>query len=142
MARSISVPARLRRLVVRRADALCEYCHLQQELCPEPFEIDHIVPRSARGRTRLANLCLACPVCNNAKRDRTLVTDPVSGRRQPLFNPQHQKWDRHFHWSEDFGCILGRTAMGRASVAALDMNHMRVVRIRLLWATIGLHPPR
>ena len=63
-----SVPSNLRRYVVERAVSLCEYCRLRQDLCPEPFEVDHIIPRAASGLTILENLCLACPVCNNAKR--------------------------------------------------------------------------
>jgi len=42
---------RLRRAVARRADFLGEYCHLRQDLCPEPFEIDPIIPQIDGGRT-------------------------------------------------------------------------------------------
>ena len=141
MAKRPFIAARLRREVARRAAYLCEYCKLQQDLCPEPFEIEHIVPRALGGASRLENLCLACPVCNNAKRDRIAAKDPLSGRRVRLFHPRLQDWDEHFRWSDDFGSVMGRTALGRATVAALQMNHPRVVQIRLLWAALGLHPP-
>jgi hypothetical protein len=120
---------------------MCEYCRLQQDLCPEPFETEHITPRALNGPTEMQNLCLACPVCNNAKRDRIAAVDEITGRRVRLFHPRLQAWDRHFRWSDDFGTVLGRTPAGRATVAALEMNHPRVVRIRLLWAALGLHPP-
>ena len=136
-----SMPRRLRREIVRRAHHLCEYCHLQQELCPESFEVDHIIPQALDGPTTLENTCLACPLCNNAKRSRVTGVDPDSGRRVRLFNPRSQQWDAHFCWSRDAGRLLGRTITGRATVSALDMNRLRVVRIRLLWAAIGLHPP-
>jgi 5-methylcytosine-specific restriction endonuclease McrA len=58
-----------------------------QALCPEPFEVDHIIPRSARGATVLSNLCLACPVCNNAKQDRLTAIDPFTGKQVQLFIP-------------------------------------------------------
>ncbi|MCI0682010.1 MAG: HNH endonuclease [Gemmataceae bacterium] len=115
---------------------------MQQELCPEPFEIEHIIPRALDGPTEADNLCLACPVCNNAKRHRISANDPMSGRRVRLYHPRLQEWDEHFRWSDDFGAIVGQTPVGRATVAALQMNHPRVVQIRLLWAALGLHPPR
>jgi hypothetical protein len=142
MAKKPFISARLRREVVGRARNLCEYCRLQQELCPEPFEIEHIIPRALNGPTKLENLCLACPVCNNAKRDHIGARDEITGRRVRLFHPRLQVWDRHFRWSDDYGTVLGRTPVGRATVAALEMNHPRVVQIRLLWAALGLHPPR
>lgn len=141
MARRRSFPARLRRAVMERAAFLCEYCHLRQDLCPEPFELDHIIPRTRGGATTFDNLSLACPVCNNAKAWHVQGTDPVSGRLVRLFHPRRQRWKRHFRWSADFGTITGRTAVGRATVVALEMNHVRVVQIRLLWAVLGLHPP-
>jgi hypothetical protein len=141
MAKRPFIPARLRREVARRAAYLCEYCQLQQYLCPEPFEIEHIIPRALQGPSNLQNLCLACPVCNNAKRDRIAAPDPLRGRRVRLFHPRLQNWHTHFRWSDDFGTVIGRTAVGRATVAALEMNHPRVVQIRLLWAALGLHPP-
>jgi hypothetical protein len=112
-----------------------------QALCPEPFEVDHIIPRSARGATVLSNLCLVCPVCNNAKQDRVTAIDPLTGKQVQLFHPRLQHWARHFDWSEDGGLVIGKTAVGRATVNALEMNHPRVVEIRRLWRGLGLHPP-
>lgn len=142
MTSSAYVPARLRRAVVRRAREVCEYCLLRQDLCPTPFEIDHIIPLALDGRTVLENLCLACPVCNNAKRSQLMGREPGKRRRLRLFNPRLQSWDEHFRWSDDFGTIVGTTATGRATIAALKMNQPRVVRIRRIWASIGLHPPQ
>src|SRR5438128_5107734 len=134
MAPSRSIPARLRRHVAERARFLCEYCQLQQALCSEELEIDHIKPRSAGGRTISKNLCQACWRCNNAKSNHTKATDLVSGTRVRLFNPRVDRWHRHFRWSDDFGTIIGQTRIGRATTVALDMNHPRLVQIRLLWA--------
>lgn len=132
----------LRDEVVRRARSACEYCRLAQDLCPDTFEVDHIIPVSALGRTVLSNLCLACPRCNAAKRSQTHGTDPETGQQVPLFNPRRQPWRRHFQWSTDAGRIIGRTAVGRATCVALKMNSPRLVYIRLLFAKVGLHPPR
>lgn len=141
MGRSTFIPQWMRREAARRANNTCEYCRLQQALCPEEFEIDHVMPRAAGGPTELANLCLACPVCNNAKRSQVTGVDPVTGRRTRLFNPRGDHWDRHFGWSNDFGRLVGKTRVGRATVVALDMNRPRVIQIRRLWTILGLHPP-
>lgn len=141
MAPSAYIPRHLRQFVAERAQFCCEYCQLQQELCPETFEVDHILPRVLGGQTEPDNLCYACPVCNNAKRSHTTAQDPQTGRRVRLFDPRRQQWYRHFHWSDDGGHVLGITAIGRATVEALAMNRPRLVHIRLLWVAMGLHPP-
>ena len=41
------VPARLARLVRRRAAEVCEYCQLPQSSQEATFHIDHIIPRIA-----------------------------------------------------------------------------------------------
>jgi 5-methylcytosine-specific restriction endonuclease McrA len=46
--------------VWQRARARCEYCQMPQEFDPLPFQIDHIIARKHRGRTRMENLALAC----------------------------------------------------------------------------------
>lgn len=96
MAPSAYIPRPLRRLVAERARFCCEYCQLQQELCPETFEVDHILPRVLGGQTNPDNLCYACPGCNNAKRSRITAQDPQTGRRVRLFNPRQQHWSRPF----------------------------------------------
>jgi hypothetical protein len=141
MRSSTYVPLSVRQLVTERAKFRCEYCRLQQELCPDTFEVDHIIPRVFGGKTEPNNLCYACPVCNNAKRAQVAARDPQTGRRVRLFDPRRQSWRRHFHWSTDSGRLLGKTVTGRATVEALEMNRPRMVHIRLLWAALGLHPP-
>jgi len=141
MAPSAYIPPHLRQLAAERAKFRCEYCQLQEDLCPEAFEVDHIIPRVLGGQTEPDNLCYACPVCNNAKRSHITAQDPQTGRRVRLFDPRRQRWKRHFRWSDDYGRALGKTVVGRATVEALTMNRPRVVHIRLLWAAIGLHPP-
>lgn len=131
---------RLRDKVVQRAGSCCEYCRLSQQLSPDTFEVDHIIPVSSGGATELQNLCLACPVCNAAKASKTAGRDPVTGRDVSLFHPRLQQWQRHFEWSEDAGRVVGRTAVGRVTAATLKMNLPRRIYIRLLFARLGLHP--
>ena len=76
MAASTYIPQHLRQVVAERTKFRCEYCQLQQELCPETFEVDHIMPRALGGKAEPDNLCYACPVCNNAKRSQITAQDP------------------------------------------------------------------
>jgi hypothetical protein len=103
--------------------------------------MDHIVPRAKGGSSNFKNLGLACSVCNNGKRAHTRASDPDTGRQVRLFNPRKDRWSRHFHWSKDFGTIIGSTAVGRATVAALKMNDPHIVALRLVWAGWKMHPP-
>jgi len=141
MAFSTYIPPAVRKLVAERAKFCCEYCQLQQDLCPDTFEVDHIIPQTLGGKTESNNLCYSCPVCNNTKRSQITAHDPRTGRHVQLFDPRRHIWRRHFRWSADNGHILGKTPIGRATIEALDMNRPRIVRIRLLWAAVGLHPP-
>ena len=137
MSDSAHVPAAVRRAVFERARDTCEYCRLQQEYTAATFEVDHVLPRVAGGESVLGNCCLACPDCNAAKRSQISAVDPLSGRRVALFHPRKQHWNRHFRWSEGFEEVLGKTPIGRATVAALRMNRTRTVTIRRAACAIG-----
>jgi hypothetical protein len=106
-----------------------------------PLEIEHLLPRAAGGTDDEANLWLACRLCNNAKRTQTHAIDPYSGRRVRLFNPRVQRWRRHFYWSVDGTQIIGRTASGRATAIALQLNNLIAVMVRHAWVSAGWHPP-
>jgi hypothetical protein len=105
------------------------------------LEIDHIIPKARGGTDAEANLWLACRMCNSFKRTQITARDPLSGRHVRLFNPRRQRWARHFAWSEDGTRILGRTACGRATVIALQLNHVMAVMVRREWVAAGWHPP-
>jgi|SRR6185436_20296038 len=79
-----------------------------QILIGQAFHIDHIVPQSADGEAVSDNLCLACPHCNIAKRNRTEAQDPRTRREVPLFNPRTYRWFEHFRWSADWTRLIGR----------------------------------
>ena len=102
---------------------------------------DHINPRSKGGDTAFENVCLACRSCNEFKSDLTKVKDPLTGETVSLFNPRTQKWTEHFSWSLDSAKVEGLTAIGRATVAALRMNHPTIVAARWRWAISSWHPP-
>jgi hypothetical protein len=132
------IPVRLRRLVRNRAGDWCEYCGLSQEGQEAAFHIDHIVPRTAGGGTRMDNLALACVSCSLHKEARRSASDPLTGRMVPLFHPRRQSWAAHFRWEGTH--VLGLTPTGRATVAALKMNRPLILAIREEERVRGRHP--
>lgn len=131
----------LRRRVAETARWRCGYCQTSQHIIGPLLEIDHIIPEARGGTHAENNLFLACPMCNGYKADRQEAPDPESGVVVSLFNPRTELWVEHFEWIEDGAIIQGKTPAGRATVAALNMNHPDVVAARRLWVAAGWHPP-
>ncbi len=128
--------------IEERADGLCEYCRLPHTLSTHPFSIEHILPISKSGNNDLENLALACSACNGSKYNKTEAVDPDSLEIVALYNPRKDVWDEHFAWNSDFSLIVGLTAKGRATVAALKLNRERTVNIRKFLHSVGKHPPK
>jgi hypothetical protein len=99
------------------------------------------MPEARGGTSDEENLWLACPMCNSHKSDRIDALDPETGVTVPIFNPRQEQWDSHFEWIEGRTVIRGKTPVGCATVAALQMNHPDVVAARRLWVEVGWHPP-
>lgn len=135
------VPKALRNRVATQAHHRCGYCLTQEAIVGTPMEIDHLFPEALGGLTEEANLWLACSLCNNLKADRIAVADPETGDIARLFNPRLQRWSEHFAWTPGGDQIVGRTATGRATVVALQLNRPTLVRARRLWVIAGWHPP-
>ena len=131
----------LRECIRQQARDRCGYCLSSQRYVLGILEIDHIIPTARGGTDEPSNLWLACRMCNNFKGMQVLAGDPLHGRSMRLFNPRRQRWFRHFRWSEDGTQILGRTACGRATVVALQLNHFIAVMVRRKWVAAGWHPP-
>jgi HNH endonuclease len=125
----------LRELVRRRAGNRCEYCHLPQTFSELGFHIEHIRPRQHGGGEETKNLALACPECNLAKGPNLAAVDPDGRRIVRLFNPRYDKWTMHF--SHHGPRIIGKTPIGRASVALLKMDDAERLRVRILLAEAG-----
>lgn len=119
----------LRELVRQRARTRCEYCLLsERDSSVLPFQVEHVIARQHGGRTVLANLALACHLCNLHKGPNIAGLDPVTRRLVRLFDPRRMAWDRHF--ASGGPLIFGRTAIGRATVAVLNMNEGDRVALR------------
>jgi HNH endonuclease len=132
----------IKRLIFDTANGCCEYCKCPADFTTEFFSIEHILPRSKGGLDDLINLALACIGCNIFKSDKTEFIDPVSQQIMPLFNPRIMVWQEHFTWDETLTIIIGKTAIGRATVEALQLNRRQVKNLRRALIAIGEHPPK
>src|SRR3954451_15484450 len=128
-----------RRLVRDRAHDRCEYCQLPQEYTLLPHEIDHVRAKKHHGATALDNLCWACADCNVHKGANPAGFDFETGDLVPLFNPRRDTWSDHFAW--DGPSLTGKTAIGRATIDVLEINHPERVEMRRMLIKSRLFPP-
>jgi hypothetical protein len=118
------------RAVRERAGGRCEYCRLPASLVSLSFEIEHVIARQHGGTGAPGNLAFACLHCNRYKGPNLSGIDPVTSRIHPvrLFHPRRHRWSYHFAF--DGPRIVGWTAIGRATVRALNMNSPIMVALR------------
>lgn len=135
----LNVPVSLQRRVRERAENRCEYCRLSQAFQHATFHVDHVWPRSESGPTTLGNLALACVSCSLRKGARTTAPDPETGELVRLFNPRVESWFEHFDVASD-SLLVGKTAVGRATVSALRLNDALGTGIRAEEAKRGRYP--
>jgi hypothetical protein len=119
----------LKQLVRERARGRCEYRLSREDLSPDAFSLEHIIPRDAGGDSMETDLALACQRCNNHKYYKTHALDPLNGIAAPLFNPRKDIWREHFMW--------GLTPTSRATVNGLQVNRDGVVNLRRLLVLAG-----
>lgn len=131
--------ASLRRQVILRAQNRCEYCGLSQLGQAATFHLDHVCPIAAGGPTNMENLALACIHCSLRKGARVKAQDPKTGRTVQLYHPREQQWNHHFRWSGNK--LAGITEVGRATIAALDLNSSEHQIIRSFESILNRHPP-
>jgi len=133
-----TIPTGIRRAVVERAGEFCEYCRLAQAGQEATFHVEHVVPRTAGGRTALENLALACVSCSLRKGSRQRAIDPQSGAEARLFNPRMDHWREHFRFEGAY--LVGLSPTGRATVDALQLNRPLILAIRHEESMRGHHP--
>ncbi|HTI49830.1 MAG TPA: HNH endonuclease [Planctomycetaceae bacterium] len=121
--------AATRRTVRERAGNCCEYCGLHQDQSPlAVLHVEHVVPKKHGGSDALDNLALACIDCNLHKGTNIAGYDPQSGMLTELFHPRRHAWVEHF---ERQGlAIVGVSAIGRTTVAVLNLNSDEQLQLR------------
>jgi len=132
--------AALTRLVWQRAKGRCEYCQMPQTADDATFEIDHIIAKKHGGRTVARNLALACYYCNSFKGPNIGGLDPWTRRLAQLFHPRRHHWKRCFRWHGP--TLVGRTPIGRTTIAVLCLNNPEAVTLRRALIAEGVFPPR
>lgn len=128
MVASDNMNSDLERQVWERADFICEYCRMPQEFDEGVFEVDHIIAQQHNGPTISMNLCVACFGCNHYKGPNLAGWDKVTKKVVRLFHPRRHSWQRHFRW--DGPILVGRTDVGRVTVAVLKINRLLRVMLR------------
>ena len=116
------VSAELRRLVMSRADGLCEYCLIAEDDTFFGCAIDHIISEKHGGLTSEDNLAYACVVCNQSKGSDVGSIDWETGSFMRFFHPRLDKWSEHFLLTGE-RAIEARTAIGRVTALIFGLNH-------------------
>lgn len=137
----IYISQALRKRIIELSHNRCEYCQSMADYSNQPFAIEHIIPLAKGGETILINLAYAYDGCNGHKYDKTSGVDPYHQTEGRLFHPRSDLWEDHFEWSEDYAQVIGRTPIGRATVATLKLNRSGLVNARHVFILVGLHPP-
>jgi hypothetical protein len=125
----MDMDAATRRLVRERAENRCEYCGLHQDQSPSAaLHIEHVVPKKHGGSDGQDNLALARIDCNLRKGTNLAGYDPESGALTELFHPRLHAWPDHF--ARRGTAIVGVSAIGRTTVAVLDLNSDEQLQLR------------
>lgn len=133
------ISADLRRLVVTRADRICEYCLIHESDTFLGCQVDHVIAEKHGGATIAENLCFACTLCNRFKGTDVGSVTSAAGEFSRFFNPRQDRWSSHFLL--DGSIIRSLTAIGEVTSKILCFNDsVRVVERDALRA-IGRYPP-
>ena len=129
----------IRRQVAERAECRCEYCLMPEQFLATAFHIDHIRSRKHGGKTILINLAYACPHCNQNKgSDIATFLDEQNEQTVRFFNPRKDNW--HDHFDINYGEILPKTDIGKATINILDFNQPEKIMLRQALIDIGQYP--
>ncbi len=117
------INAELRRLVIARADHLCEYCLLHEEDTLFGCEVDHVVSEKHGGPTREDNLAYACFSCNRNKGSDIASLAPGTSILTRFFHPRLDLWREHFRLDTTDGItIVPLTEIAEATVRIFGFN--------------------
>ena len=126
--------------VAARAGKICEYCRAPEIASNFPFEVEHIIPRSHSGKTKLENFALACRSCNIFKSNYLNGVDDKGMEARALFHPRQDIWERHFRVNFKTLEIEGLTEIGRGTVNRLRFNNPLQIKARQQWQRLELFP--
>ncbi len=128
----------LRRLVLARAEGLCEYCLIHSDDTFFGCEVDHIVSRKHGGPTSEKNLALACLFCNRQKGTDIASILPGSDQLTPLFNPRKDNWSDHFRLEGSI--IRPLSPIGEVTANILRFNTAERILERRVLIAVDRYP--
>lgn len=131
-----------RDFIAQRANGYCEYCQTPFDFSPESFQLEHIAPLAKGGTNELENIAFSCGGCNGRKSSKTQGIDPITNAEVSFFHPRLDIWKKYFDWIEDSTIIDGKTTVGRATIAVLDLNRNGLINLRKALILFGVHPPK
>jgi len=132
------LPADLNDRLLEADNRHCVYCTTNEANTGQPMTVDHITPQAQGGETTFDNLCFACRRCNEFKGRTTHAQDPLTAEIVALFHPRQQSWSDHFQWNETGTALTGLSAVGRATIVALNMNNPLIVDARRRWVSAAV----
>lgn len=132
------ITAEMRRLVVARADRLCEYCLIAEEDTFLGCAIDHIISVKHGGATDAINLAYSCLFCNQAKGSDIGSIDWETGEFVRFFNPRTDTWSEHFVLTGVR--IEPLTKIGRVTARILAFNITERLLERQAVQLLGRYP--
>lgn len=94
------------------------------------FHVDHSIAKQHLDEISddLELLAWACSECNYHKGPNLVSIDPESKESATLFSPRRDDWNAHFR--VEHGMVIGLSPSGRATARLLNMNALRLVRLR------------
>ena len=114
------IAADLRRLVVARAEEICEYCLIAEDDTFFGCEADHIISEKHGGSTDVDNLAYACVFCNQAKGSDIGSIHWETNAFVRFFNSRVDRWAEHFQLVGNE--IRGLTPIGMVTARILAFN--------------------
>ncbi|MDM8559496.1 HNH endonuclease signature motif containing protein [Candidatus Parabeggiatoa sp. HSG14] len=132
------ISVELRRLVVNRAQQLCEYCLIHENDTFYGCQVDHIISEKHGGLTLAENLAYACTFCNRCKGSDVGSIVLHSGEFSRFFNPRIDQWADHFML--DGAMIVALTDIGRVTAKILDFNNAERLLERQTLQKMGNYP--
>ncbi|MEM9887408.1 MAG: HNH endonuclease signature motif containing protein [Bacteroidota bacterium] len=132
------VPKATRRLVIKRAFLLCEYCLLHESQSYLGHEIDHIKSIKHGGDNQADNLAYACYYCNQYKGSDIGTALPPSEEYVRFYHPRKDKWKVHFELGGSL--IVPLTKQSQATVKILKLNHPDRLIERQIWLDTSRYP--
>ena len=132
------VSAALRRVVVARADGLCEYCLIHEDDTVFGCEVDHVISAKHGGTTDSDNLAYACAFCNRAKGSDIGSVVQGTGLYVRFFHPRLDRWGEHFRL--DGVMIRALSDSGEVTARILAFNTGERLLERQVLREVGRYP--